>query len=122
ILKINKYFVVYGNFLKKSLWVLILLSMPSFVWADVVIYEVAWMGTAESQYEEWIELYNDGQEGVSLDGWKIDKGDGETNLFALSGEISAESYFLICRTTPSVTNPLAGMCDLTGTFGGSGLN
>ena len=27
---------------------------------DVVINEIAWMGTAASTYDEWIELYNTG--------------------------------------------------------------
>ena len=39
--------------------------------ADVVINEVAWMGTQTSQYEEWIELKNTGSESVSLVDWKL---------------------------------------------------
>ncbi len=59
---------------------------------------------------------------MSLTGWKIYKAGGETILFSLSGEISAGAYFLVCRTTASVTNPLSGICDISGSFGGSGLN
>ena len=89
--------------------------------ADVVINEVAWMGTAGSQYEEWIELKNTGSESVSLAGWKLYKNSG-TLLFSLSKTIPADGYFLICRTTASLTNPLSGTCDEQGVFGGSGLN
>lgn len=80
------------------------------------------MGTTNSQYEEWLELYNGGSENVSLDGWKIAKGDGDTDLFGLSGEIQPGQYFLVCRTTPSVSNPLSGVCDATGAFSGGGIN
>lgn len=100
----------------------VLFFVPVFVKADVIISEVAWMGTVESQFEEWIEIRNTGSESVSLTGWKIYKAGGETVLFSLSGEISASSYFLVCRTTASVTNPLSGICDMSGSFGGSGLN
>jgi hypothetical protein len=96
--------------------------VPIFARADVLISEVAWMGTTDSQFEEWIELQNTGSESVSLSGWKIYKAGGDTLLFSLSGSISAGQYLLVCRTTASVSNPLSGSCDLSGTFGGSGLN
>ncbi len=88
--------------------------------ADVIINEVAWMGTATSQYEEWVELRNTGSESVSLVGWKLYKNSG-TVLFSLSKTIPAGGYFVVCRTTPSVSNPLLGSCDEQGTFGGGGL-
>lgn len=100
----------------------VLFFAPIFVRAEVIISEVAWMGTLNSQFEEWIELRNTGSESVSLSGWKIYKAGGETVLFSLAGEISAGAYFLVCRTTASVTNPLSGACDMSGSFGGSGLN
>ena len=90
-------------------------------YAEVFINEIAWMGTSTSQYEEWIELKNTGSESVSLVGWKLYKNNG-TLLFSLSGTIPAGEYFLVCRTTPSVSNPLSGICNEQGVFGGSGLN
>jgi hypothetical protein len=51
---------MYKNFFKKVLFIAIFLVLPGVVKADVIINEVAWMGTADSQYEEWIELYNNG--------------------------------------------------------------
>lgn len=93
--------------------------------AGVVINEVAWMGTEASQYEEWIELKNTGSESVSLDGWKLYKTKDALNntlLYSLSGIINPSDYFLVCRTTANVSNPLSGSCDSNGAFGGSGLN
>lgn len=109
------------KFFQIIFFAVVFLGLPSFARADVTISEVAWMGTSGSQYEEWIELYNDGSS-TSLDGWKIYKAGGSTTLISLSGSISAGQYLLVCRTTPSVPNPLSGSCDVTGSFGGSGLN
>jgi lamin tail-like protein len=97
-------------------------ALPVFAHAAVQVTEVAWMGTSNSQYEEWIELHNDGTDSVSLSGWKILKSDGATTLFAPTGTIPAGSYYLICRTTASVPSPLGGICNEQGGFGGSGLS
>lgn len=109
------------KFLEILLFSAAIFGFPGLVKAEIRINEVAWMGTVESQYEEWIELYNDGTE-TSLEGWKIYKAGGSTLLINLSGNISAGEYLLVCRTTPSVSNPLSGTCDINGSFGGSGLN
>lgn len=109
------------KFLEILLFSAAIFGFPGLVKAEIRINEVAWMGTAESQYEEWIELYNDGTE-ISLEGWKIYKAGGSTLLINLTGNISAGEYLLVCRTTPSVSNPLSGTCDINGSFGGSGLN
>jgi len=94
---------------------------PTFARADVLINEVAWMGTADSQYGEWVELYNTGSGSVSLSGWKLYKGDGSTLVFTLSKTISAGGYLIIERTTASSPDPLPNINDESGPFGGSGL-
>ena len=97
-------------------------TIPLFlVHAEVSVTEVAWMGTTTSQYEEWVELHNNGSDDVSLTGWKLFK-TGGTALFSPTGTISAGSYYLICRATTTLTDPLGGTCNEKGTFGGSGLN
>lgn len=98
-----------------------ILLVPRFAQASVRISEVAWMGSSNSQYEEWIELYNDGQEPVDLSGWKVLKS-GEILLTNLSGSIASNDYYLVCRTTGTLTQPLGGICNLVNPFGGSGLN
>lgn len=101
---------------------LLLVSPCARAHADVLMNEVAWMGTTSSQYEEWIELYNNGSADIDLNGWKILKRDGSTTLYNLSQPISAGGYLLICRTTATLTNPLDGSCNEKGPFGGSGLS
>ncbi len=59
---------------------------------DVVISEVAWMGTTYSYNDEWIELYNNTSSDVSLDGWTLSATDG-TPVISLSGTVPAQSHF-----------------------------
>lgn len=95
--------------------------VPGLAQAAITVTEVAWMGTSTSQYEEWFELHNDGETAVSLSGWKAFKSGG-TALYTLTGSIDPGTYYVVCRTTASLNNPLAGNCNEQGPWGGSGLN
>ncbi|NDI35720.1 phospholipase D-like domain-containing protein [Chengkuizengella sediminis] len=64
---------------------------------EVVINEIAWMGTNVSSNDEWIELYNNTNSPISLNGWTLDATDGTPSI-QLSGTISANDYFLLERT------------------------
>lgn len=87
----------------KLLIILFLLFPGTILAQQVVINEIAWMGTpvdsvAENQWwrYEWLELFNAGEVPVSLAGWSIEL--RRKNLdFAipLTGGISAKGYFLI---------------------------
>ncbi|MFA5888951.1 MAG: lamin tail domain-containing protein [Candidatus Paceibacterota bacterium] len=100
----------------------ILLLLPVFSHAEVIINEIAWMGTAESSNAEWIELYNTGSADVDLTGWKLYEAGGGTLIISLAKSISAGGYFLIERVTPSVPDSVPGINDVSGSFGGSGLS
>lgn len=111
-----------NSFLLRIVGIIIGTLVPMFfVHAEIIITEVAWMGTSSSQYEEWVELYNDGSEDVLLSGWKLFK-TGGTTLFSPTGTIPTGSYYLICRSTSTLTDPLGGTCNEKGTFGGGGMN
>jgi hypothetical protein len=43
---------------------------------DVVINEVAWMGTTVSTMDKWIELYNNTSDAIDLSGWTLSATDG----------------------------------------------
>jgi len=79
---------------------------PGITQASVIINEIAWMGTSVSESDEWIELYNDGAESVSLSGWTITSTGTAPNI-TLTGSISAGGFYLLERTddssVPSVT-------------------
>ncbi|MDQ5901668.1 MAG: hypothetical protein QG580_383 [Patescibacteria group bacterium] len=98
-----------------------LFFVPFFAKAEIYFSEIAWMGTSDSANEEWIEIYNSGEE-TPLSGWKIFEAGGVTQVISLSGSISSGQHLLVCRTTPSVPSPLSGGCDVNGSFSGSGLN
>lgn len=61
---------------------------------SVVINELAWMGSADSSTDEWIELYNTTANDIDLAGWTIED-DGSTTYTITSGTIAAHGYFLI---------------------------
>ncbi len=68
--------------------------------ADVVINEVAWMGTVYSSADQWIELYNNTAAPISLTSWcfgyySLEEGSGWS---VLSGTIEANDYFLMVGT------------------------
>jgi len=73
---------------------------------DVVISEIAWMGTTASSADEWIELYNNTASTVDITGWTLQAADG-TPLITLSGNIPPHSYYLLERsddtTLPAIT-------------------
>jgi len=64
---------------------------------DIVINEIAWMGTTYSYNDEWIELYNNTDLDISLDGWTINAIDG-TPAINLLGTIPARGYYLLERS------------------------
>lgn len=63
----------------------------------VVFNEIAWMGTTNSSYDEWLELKNNQDISIDLTGWTIVMGDGQTTI-NLSSSIPPLGYFLLERT------------------------
>jgi len=72
---------------------------------DVVINEVAWMGTAAHTADEWIELYNVTAQGIDLTGWTLKSADASPNL-TLSGSIPAHGFFLLERTNDTTVSDI----------------
>ena len=88
---------------------------------DVVINEVAWMGTETSTAYEWIELYNNTDAEINLDGWGLYEKSGETLIEPLTGIIGAKSYYLVGRTD-NFTLPNIEASQTPTSWGGSGLS
>src|SRR3989338_8658121 len=90
---------------------------------DVLINEIAWMGTKASTYGEWIELRNVANSPINVNGWTLYEGGGSTKIIDLTGTIDAGAYYLIKRTTASSPDPIPNVvADVSGSFGGSGLS
>jgi len=72
----------------------------------LVINEIAWMGTAASSSDEWIELYNTTDQDIDLASWSLGASDG-TPTVTLSGTIPAHGYFLLERTDDNTVKDIA---------------
>lgn len=97
------------------------LLLPASAFAQISITEIAWMGTTNSQYSEWIELYNDTSTTVNLAGWKLYESGGSVLIFTFTKSIPANGYLLLERITASAPDAVPGVDDESGPFGGGGL-
>ncbi len=85
------------------------ISVQATTSGDVVINEIAWMGTTTSYANEWMELYNNTATTVDLTGWTLTAADGSPSV-SLSGTISPHGYYLLERTDDtSVPNSTANL-------------
>ena len=62
---------------------------------NIIINEIAWMGTESSYNDEWIELYNPSPESVNLEEWVLKIGEKENPL---GGSIPPNSFYILERT------------------------
>lgn len=101
----------------------VLLLISALSWSQtIVINEVAWVGTAASHYDEWIELYNPSEEAVDLTGWtltfgkvRIDLGAGVETLLEPGG------YFLLERTDDETVSDIDANLIYTGALTNDGM-
>lgn len=61
---------------------------------SVLINEIAWMGDTNNWRNEWVELYNQGQQIINLDSWVLMIDENKTKL---SGLIEPDSFFVISK-------------------------
>jgi len=82
--------------------ILLFLAAPAYAASpdDVVINEIAWMGTTNSHNDEWIELYNNTESEIILDGWVLKSTDDSPSI-SLDGNIGPFDFFLLERTDDS---------------------
>ncbi len=96
---------------------------PFFIKATdpVAINEIAWMGTLNSANDEWIELYNNAGNSISLDSWRLIAQDG-TPKINLSGVIPANGFYLLERTDDNTVPKISADKIYTGALGNNGKN
>lgn len=93
---------------------------------DIVINEVAWMGTAASTYDEWIELYNTTDQDIDLTGWTLEAADGTPSITFPTPQgcsnliIPAKGFFLLERTNNDTISDIPADCIYTGALGNGG--
>ncbi|MFZ2253446.1 MAG: lamin tail domain-containing protein [Minisyncoccia bacterium] len=82
--------------MQKYFWIVCLFILPISSQAQVLISEVAWMGTDTDANNEWIELYNLDGSPTDLTGWTLS--DGGSVLIALSGTLPSHGVGVLERT------------------------
>ncbi len=88
---------------------------------EVIINEIAWMGTKTSYNDEWIELYNNSDSPINLEGWILKTADGAPKI-NLTGTIAAKSFYLLERTDDNTVPGISADQIYTGALGNSGEN
>src|SRR3989344_8298110 len=86
---------------------------------SAVINEIAWMGTATSSNDEWIELYNATDQTIDLTGWVLKSRDNIPKI-TLSGSVSPYGFFLLERTSDHTISDITANRIYTGALGNSG--
>ena len=86
---------------------------------DVIINEVAWMGTLTSANDEWIELSNQTDAAKNIDGWLLKATDGSPKI-KLTGTISAKGFWLLERTDDNTLAEISADQIYTGALNNTG--
>jgi len=76
---------------------LVIFIFPIFAHSQVLINEIAWMGNESSANKEWIELWNNSEENVNLNGWRL-YSKYNTPDIALSGIMTSQGFFILERS------------------------
>jgi hypothetical protein len=83
--------------------------------SDVVISEVAWMGTVESANDEWIEVANWSEDPVDISGWQLlDQDERIRVVFDEGTVLDAGARFLLERTDDDSVPTIAADVIYTG--------
>lgn len=86
---------------------------------SIIFGEVAWMGTVNSGNDEWIELYNQSDMDIDINGWRIESKDGAP-LIELEGTISANGFYILERSDDDANLNIIANLIYTGALGNSG--
>ncbi|HEX6096269.1 MAG TPA: lamin tail domain-containing protein [Thermoanaerobaculia bacterium] len=64
---------------------------------EVIISEIAWMGTSDNPADEWIELRNTTSRSIALTGWELNADTGVPRI-RLKGTLRPNAHFLLERS------------------------
>ena len=87
---------------------------------NIVVNEIAWMGTKANSFDEWIELYNNTAIEIDLTNWILKTNDESPNIiFPENTKIAAQSYFLLERTDNNTISDVSANFIYTGALNNS---
>lgn len=100
--------------------VIFLLLFSNVVFAkEIVINEIAWMGTENSANDEWIELFNKTEKDISLEDFSLFL---DTKEIKLEGIIKAHNFYILERTDDDTLPQIKANLIYTGSMKNTGLN
>ncbi|MDD3626452.1 MAG: lamin tail domain-containing protein, partial [bacterium] len=91
--------------------VLVLINVFGANTRDVVINEIAWMGTVSSTSDEWIELYNNTDSPIDMTGWTMEDDNGIIDMSFTGIIIPARGYVLIENSEDTVNDVTGDLID-----------
>ena len=101
---------------------LIIITVPLVVQAtepNVVINEIAWMGTEVSANGEWLELKNNTNAEIDLTNWRLEADDGSPKI-SLVGTIEVNGFFILERTSDDTLPLITASQIYTGALSNTG--
>lgn len=93
--------------------------IPTISHAQVLLSEIAWMGTDASPTAEWIELYNFSTTPTDLTGWTLTSDDGSVSI-TLSGTLTPHGVGLLERGTDSAVPGVTALLTYNGEMSDAG--
>ena len=101
------------------IFIFFIFTVPFYTNAQVLINEVAWMGTETSANDEWIELKNTSSSSIDISGWVLEAQDGSPKI-ELKGGIKGNEYFLLERVDDTTVPGVAADQIYSGALSNSG--
>lgn len=88
---------------------------------DILINEIAWMGTTTSGSDEWLELYNITANDINLSNWILKSSDEKIKI-PLKGIILANGFYLLERTDDKSLPTITADFIYKGSLSNTGMN
>ena len=85
-----------------------------------VINEIAWMGTASSSSDGWLEVYNISSVSTDISGWTLKSQDGTPDISLAFKSIDPFGFYLLERTSNDTISDIFADQIYTGALGNSG--
>ncbi len=101
---------------------LLLLLAPVVSFASVQVHEIAWMGTATSANDEWIELMNPDDASVDLTNWTINwaLSGSSPRTIKLTGTLAGKGHYMMERTSDATLPSIVADLIYVGALSNSG--
>lgn len=97
-----------------------LMFFPALTHAQVLLSEIAWMGTDADANNEWIEIYNFSNTPTDLTGWTLTSDDGSISV-KLKGILAPHAVGVLERTDDTTLPDITALLTYTGRLVNEGV-